>query len=173
LIGIRGGDGEIIRDAGLLHGVYIDLFIYPQQKVRQPDASMIRLVGGVPLVDPRGDGALLLSRLADMCAAGPPPLAPDEREARRVWASKMLDRVTQGDVEGNYRRAWLLFALLEDYFVIRNQWYFGPKASLHWLRENKPDLHDLFDKALKPEADISSIAALVSEVWAGARSFGG
>ena len=40
----------------------------------------------------------------------------------------------QGDLEGNFRRVWLLYALLEDYFALRGMWYEGPKAALKWLR---------------------------------------
>ncbi len=50
-------------------------------------------------------------------------------ELRRSWSYKMLERVHQDDIEANYRRAWLLFPLLEDYFAIRQKWYLGSKAS--------------------------------------------
>ncbi len=94
----------------------------------------------------------------------PEPWLVEPTQARRVWHRKMLARARVGDVEGNYRRAWLLTALLENYFAGRNRWYAGSKASLRWLRDNDPDIWAHFEKALKPGARISTIAALVERV---------
>ena len=73
----------------------------------------------------------------------------------------MLDRLRAGDAEGNYRRVWLLTALLEDYFVFRNRWYEGPKAAFNWLRRHRPDVCAKFASALEPDADLSAIRDLV------------
>jgi len=35
----------------------------------------------------------------------------------------MALRMRRSDIEGNFRRAWLLTALLEDYFRLRGMWY--------------------------------------------------
>src|SRR4051794_38471595 len=83
---------------------------------------------------PREDGACNhLEGIAKLFQAGPKKLPADEIEARKTWARKMLARARQGDTEGDYRRSWLLMALLEDYFVIRGDWYHGPKKALRWL----------------------------------------
>jgi hypothetical protein len=165
LLGIRDG-GERMRDARLWRGAYLDLFIYPEQLVEQPDETMLQWLGGVVLFQKSQIGDTLLARLDELFRAGPAPLPPDERQTRRVWAGKMLERAREGDAEANYRRAWLLTALLEDYFQLRDQWYLGPKRSLAWLREHDPSAYAAFDTALQPGASLDQIAALIGHVLA-------
>jgi len=100
--------------------------------------------------------------------AGPEALPESELTARRNWAWKMLDRARIGDPEGNYRRAWLLTALLEDYFHLRTQWYEGSKKSLAFLARHEPAVYAKFEAALLPGAGLDRIAELV-EVVAGPR----
>jgi hypothetical protein len=79
---------------------------------------------------------------------------------------KMLDRIRQGGTEGNFRRAWLLYQLLEDWFLLRGQWYPGPKEGLAWLAVNEPAIYQCFDSALKPNAPMAKIEALAEMVIA-------
>ena len=158
LLGIRDA-GEVVRDARLWRGVYLDFFVYPQRKAKAGQLMHIR--GAKVLLQKGRFGDRLLARIEKAYAAGPKPLPPDELHARKVWARKMLDRARVGDAEGNYRRVWLLTALLENYFAGRDLWYGGSKASLRWLRENDPKASAQFEKALKPGAPISTIATLV------------
>lgn len=113
---------------------------------------MFRLLDSVMLTERDGFGTQLVERIKAKFAAGPKVLAEDEYQARLVWMEKMLDRVRVGDVEGNYRRHWLLTSLLEDYFVLRGEWYRGPKESFRELRHHEPELYDSFTQALAPSA---------------------
>jgi hypothetical protein len=70
----------------------------------------------------------------------------------------------RGDAEGNYRRAWLLTALLEDWFQLRGLWYLGPKNALAHLRIHEPGLHDAFETALGPDAPLEKVETLVALV---------
>ena len=88
-------------------------------------------------------------------------LLTGDKDARDAWARKMALRARRGDIEGDYRRAWLLTALLDDYFVTRGRWFEGPKKSLEWLRVNLPALHHAFEVALRPGASVESIDELV------------
>jgi uncharacterized protein len=161
LLVVRQG-GPVIRDAGKWEGAYIDAFIYPENKLKSAD--LLRVRGGKTLLQKNGFGDAFLARLDKLYARGPKPLPPDELQARIIWAEKMIDRARLADAEGNFRRAWLLTSLLEDYFVLRGRWYEGPKISLKWLREHRPEVSALFERALQPDADISDIASVTDEV---------
>ena len=50
-------------------------------------------------------------------------------EAIKVWHLKMADRAKVNDLEGKYRKIWLIYALLEDFFTLRNISYEGPKIA--------------------------------------------
>jgi len=68
------------------------------------------------------------------------------------------------DIEGAYRRTWLLTVLLEDYFHLRHRWYQGPKKSFQWLGENNPETYRAFEVALSPAASDDSIHRLIGRV---------
>jgi predicted nucleotidyltransferase len=163
LLGVRES-GESRRDARWVEGAYLDAFIHPESKIAQAGAELLHVRGGLVLCEKDGIGARLLARLDEVHAAGPLPLPSDEAGARRAWAQKMVARARRGDLEGHYRRAWLLTALLEDYFLLRGLWYSGSKRSLAWLEAHAPDAHAAFAAALRPGADLDAIERLVAVV---------
>jgi hypothetical protein len=163
LLGIRAGGGRL-RDARRWNGAYLDLLIYPEHLVARPDETMLQWLGGVVLHQKDHLGDTLLARLDVIFRAGPAPLPEDERETRRVWVGKMLDRAREGGIEANYHRVWLLTSLLEDYFQLRDQWYLGPKKSFLWLKEHDLATYTAFDLALQPTATFEQIAMLIARV---------
>lgn len=163
VLGVKDS-GDVARDARLFNGFYLDIFIYPESKLLSPDETMLHIRGGRILFQKAELATTFLSRLDEIHAAGPKKLPLDEVQARKVWARKTLDRAKIGDIEGNFRRAWLVTALLEDHFAVRGEWYRGPKESLKWLQANRPQLYARFESALKPGAALSTIDELVLEV---------
>jgi len=155
---------EVIRDARLLHGTYIDVFVYPEIVLSSPSEEHLRFRGSRVLKQQGASADTFLSKLDAFYNAGLKPLAADELSARREWAGKMLGRLARGDIEGHFRRSWLLTALLEDCFHLRGNWYEGPKKSFQWLQQNDPDTHRAFDAALTPGAEVSKIKALMVRV---------
>ncbi len=125
---------------------------------------MLQWLGGVVLCQQDHIGDTLLAGIDAIFHAGPAPLPEDERESRRVWVGKMLDRAREGHIEANYHRAWLLTSLLEDYFQLRDQWYLGPKKSFLWLKEHDLATYTAFDLALQPTATFEQIAVLIARV---------
>jgi ribosomal-protein-alanine N-acetyltransferase len=160
ILGVRA-EGPIERDARLWSGVYLDLFFYPEKKLLEPDESMLHLLDGRVLFEKDNLGTRFLERLQAIFAAGPKALPPDEVNSRRVWAWKMLERARIGDSEGHFRRHWLLEALLEDFFRLRNKWYRGPKESFRYLKAEESIAFEAFEAALKPSASLEDIENLV------------
>lgn len=156
--------GDAIRDARPWNGTFLDAFVYPESKIAAPDESMIHLREGLILCQKGDIATRFIAKLRELFAQAPKALSPDEINARRVWAKKMLLRARDGDVEANFRRVWLLTALLEDYFLIRGKRYLGPKESLKLLSATEPELYQAFESALKPGADLAVIEHLVELV---------
>jgi predicted nucleotidyltransferase len=169
VLGIKES-GDALRDARFWNDVYLDIFIYPEAKILEPDESMLHIKDGIVLRQRADMGSRLLDRLRAIDEAGPKELPPDEIQARKVWARKMVDRSRAGDTEGNFRRVWLLTALLEDYFLIRGKWYRGPKESLQWLKRNDPRAHSAFQAALEPSAELTAIEILVTHAISDSRA---
>ncbi|MDR3613635.1 MAG: hypothetical protein P4L53_08710 [Candidatus Obscuribacterales bacterium] len=80
--------------------------------------------------------------------------------SKKGWIEKTLVRIQASDPESNYRRAWLLSSLLENYFEFRKLWYLGPKESMLWLEQNAPHALTLFSKSLAPGAPLNEIKNL-------------
>ena len=159
---------ESRRIAGPWRDSYLDVFLYPLAKLQQPGPELLHLRNGRVLFDtPDNAAEVLLAAIDEIFGHGPKKLPPDEALARRQWAWKMLDRARSGDPEGNFRRAWLLTALLEDHFQLSGRWYLGPKKSLAHLKMHEPHIYGLFTAALAPGARLSSIENLVRSVSGG------
>jgi hypothetical protein len=164
VIGFRDAEGAVVRDAGLWRGGRMDIFVYPTTRLDGDVADMLHVRGGRVLLERDRFGRDLLVRLDEIHARGPEPLPADEIAARKAWAWKMLDRASLGDVEGNFRRAWLLTMLLENHFLLRGQWFPGSKKAFQIFRETDPRTLELFEHALTPDASLQAIAALVEQV---------
>lgn len=163
LLAIRKNGTRVVRDARKWRGSYIDLFIYPESKLKP--SALLQVRGGRVLIQRNDFGDLFLAKVEKLYARGPKPLPPDEAEALTVWARKMLGRIRGGDIEADFRRVWLLTMALEDYFLLRTRWYEGPKMALQWLRENDPATFGLFERALKQPANLAASEALVEAVF--------
>jgi polymorphic toxin system nucleotidyltransferase-like protein len=159
------------RITGAWRSGYLDIFVYPESKLT-PSAEMLHMRGGKVLFQRDRAGDEFLAALEAVHAAGPEALPESELAARRNWAWKMLDRARVGDPEGNYRRAWLLTALLEDYFHLRTLWYEGSKKSLAYLARCEPDVYAKFEAALLAGAGLEQVAELVEAVVGARREAG-
>lgn len=149
------------RVTRFVEGAYVDAFVHPDTVLSAPGAEHLALRSSTMLCGDRAQVDRFVAALDAVHARGPEPLGPGEASARRLWAHKMLERLQRGDPEGNYRRAWLLAALLEDWFVLRGRWFEGPKKALRWLEQNDAPLHAAFCRALEPDADVDAIRNLV------------
>lgn len=156
---------ETTRDARLWNDMYLDAFINPTAQLKEaPTAKRLKLSGGQVLLDERGLAAAFLERIAELEQQGPPALPETDGRMRRLWIRKMMARIRRGDVESHYRHHWLLYQLLEDYFVLRGEWYRGPKRALADLLGTKPDTFAAFERALVPDAAPGALEALVEVV---------
>jgi predicted nucleotidyltransferase len=163
LMGFRD-QGPQARDARLIDGKFLDAFIYPINEVVGHEKDFLRVRKGRILRERDGFGGNLLNAVEEIFKKGPPSLREDEGQMIRTWIRKMLIRIAKEDIEGNYRRAWLQFELLENYFKLRGRWYLGPKESFAWLAENEPEVYELFDRALRTDAAQGVLQDLAEKV---------
>jgi predicted nucleotidyltransferase len=163
LMGVKDS-GAIVRDARLWKNVYLDLFVFPEEKILNPDASLLYMSGGKVLLEKGSLGTDFLKKLKEIEEKGPKELAPDEIAALEVWAEKSLQRIETGGREGLFRKFEFIPAVLEHYFTTRGMWYRGPKASFHWLKENNPELLEAFDSAMIEGAPLSALKLLVKKL---------
>ena len=76
----------------------------------------------------------------------------------------MLDRAGRGDVEGHFRRAWLLSTQLENFFILMGfEWSLGSKAELQALQVDAASalIDAVLDRAQDPKRHWLRSEALV------------
>lgn len=163
IVAIRD-QGDLERDCRFIDGFYLDIFIYSENMVQNPDNYLIRIKDGIVLCQKDNLGKALLEKVHTIFNAGPTQTPEWEKHEISNWLMKMFQRSKQGDIEGNFRRHWLLHDLLECYFKLRNLWYLGPKESFRWLKNNDSSIYVAFDNALKIDAAHEDIELLINHV---------
>lgn len=151
------------RIASQWNGLYLDMFIHATIDEVEPD--WVRIHGGRVLFQRGTFGDKVLAKVTVRYLAGPEQISESEIAIRRAWAEKMLRRAGKGDAEGDYRRHWLLFSLLEDYFAVRGRWYLGPKQALRAMECVNGKHCEIFKSALRPDADIAAIEEAVAATF--------
>jgi len=157
---------RIARPEGL---GYLDVWLYSDESLTEATEESLRLRGSKVLLQRENEAEVYLAKVEALYRRGPDRLTANETEARKVWSHKMLARIERGDPEGNYRRVWLLQALLEDYFQQRGLWFEGPKKALRWLEETDSPAYHAYCRALEPGASNQAIVSLV-QAFHGARN---
>ncbi|MBW4622861.1 MAG: nucleotidyltransferase domain-containing protein [Cyanosarcina radialis HA8281-LM2] len=152
---------EPIKDARDFEGIYLDAWVYSFEAMSVTNDELLRLADGYCLCDLEGKGAVFLQQLQQRISQGPNQLSTAEIEHTKQWVKKMFDRAQNSDVESLYRRYWLAIDLLQIYFDLRRQWYFGPKKSLSWLQENDSVAYHLFSQVYSNGISISALSELV------------
>lgn len=157
-------EGDLERDCRFVDGFYLDIFIYSEDIIQHPDNYLIRIKDGIVLQQKDSMGDSLLQKINTLFKAGPTATPEWEKHEINQWIMKMFQRAKQDDIEGQFRRHWLLHDLLECYFKLRDRWYLGPKESFKWLKENDSATYTAYDTALKPYADFDTIEKLLNRV---------
>jgi len=102
-------EGEKLRDARSIEGKFLDALVYPVQDVHDREMNFLQLRHGTVLLEKDFFAENLMKKIDRLFNERPKPPPEDELQVIRVWIRKMLGRIAKGDIEGNYRRAWLQF----------------------------------------------------------------
>jgi hypothetical protein len=156
-------DVDELNDINIVEGKQLDAWIYNTNMLKQPE-QFLRINNGTVLVDKLGLGKQLLNEVQRIYHNGPKKLTQDEKDFLKGWLIKMYVRASKSDIEGNYRRHWMLKDSLEIYFELKGIWFLGPKKAFTWLKENDSTALTLFEKALDREADHKDFKKLIDYI---------
>ena len=152
------------KDARLFHDVYLDAWIYPTSYMESVPPEALRFSEGILLLDKKSCGVHYLLAVQERLKRGPEKLSTVDRDHQVKWIHKMLKRIRAGDLEGNYRKSWLRFQLLESYFTLRDLWFLGDKRSFIWLKENDLNAYQLFANLYSDTSDDDDLTLLAAYV---------
>lgn len=160
IVGFADGFREK-NDTAVFLGKQLDVWIYPTKKHRFAE-EFLQLHEAEILLDERNIATRLLNDVDRLINRGPGDISTDEKSFLISWLWKMESRARKNDIEGNYRRHWLLVDSLEVYFELKGVWFFGPKKSLAWMKENDQEAYELFDRALINHTETKDIVELIA-----------
>jgi predicted nucleotidyltransferase len=161
-VGIRESGTPALCLAKKVGDQFIDAWIHPEDDLEIVD-EFLKLVDGKILKQKGQFGTDLILRIQERLV-NPDKLTDDKRNQIHIWYQKTLERIKRGDAEALYRRTWLLNSLLPDYFMLRDQWYQGPKLALQWLSTHDSKAFDLATRAMMPDASSKDLENWVKKV---------
>ncbi len=143
-------DHEIFHDTAFVHGIQLDLFVYPAEHFEGDfdRDEVLQIFDGKVVLDIEGRGEALKHQVLEHIRQQPKKTAKEVAESFD-WCRKMLLRTYRNDAEGLFRWHWLLTDSLEIFCDITGQPYWGPKKSLGWMKCQYPTAYAIYSQALK------------------------
>ncbi|MGL5416504.1 MAG: nucleotidyltransferase domain-containing protein [Clostridium sp.] len=137
------------HDGNIINGVLLDVFIYNTSEFNEEIncEKYIQIHDGKILIDKYDMGKKLKNKVCDFIKNTPKKSIEEKRHGVE-WCEKMLLRTKREDVEGYFRWHWLLVDSLEIYFILCDEYYYGPKKSLLLLKEKDIEAYNYYENAL-------------------------
>lgn len=144
-------EGEKLHDVSFVGDIQLDLFIYPVSYFEKDFdcAEIIQIFDGKIVLDSGDAGKKLKERVNEYLESLPYKKTAKENREQVEWCKKMLLRAKRRDTEGLFRWHWLLTESLEIYFDLLGKMYFGPKKSIKYMKEHRPEAFEKYSSALE------------------------
>src|SRR5690242_9277692 len=164
VFGVRRS-GQKTRIAKKQNGSYWDVFVYSEKDLRKLSDQHLSWKDARILQGDGQYGRRLLSRIRKLVRKPHKPQPQYQIDILKVWAQKELDRCRVNDIQGLYRRAEFHAALIDHYFVLRKQRFWGPKAAFAWLEENDPKTFQLLKMSFQKPTNLALLRSAASRVY--------
>ncbi|MGL5329820.1 MAG: hypothetical protein ACRDD7_11150 [Peptostreptococcaceae bacterium] len=139
----------IFHDGNEVNGILLDVFIYNtsnfKNEINYQEYAQIH--DGDIVLDRYGLGKQLKKGVCNFIQNSSNK-SKEEKLQQIEWCEKMLLRIERNDTEGYFRWHWLLVDSLEIYFIISNEYYFGPKKSIAKMRKENLEAFNYYNNAL-------------------------
>lgn len=144
-------EGEKLHDVSFVGDIQLDLFIYPVSYFENDFdcAEIIQIFDGKIVFDSGDEGKKLKERVNKYLESLPYKKTAKENREQVEWCKKMLLRAKRRDTEGMFRWHWLLTESLEIYFDLLGKMYFGPKKSIKYMKEHRPEAFEKYSSSLE------------------------
>ena len=142
------------HDDTVLNGIRLDCFIYTAEETATENPDIFLPVYSAHIVTDDGTGKALQERVRKYVDSRR-KMDVSEKEFIVSWYRKTISRMQKSDDEGNFRAISLFRESLEDYFLLRDLFFFGSKEASLYLKQNDPVGFDLFHEAVTERTDDS------------------
>lgn len=153
---------ERYPELGRWDGYLLDVWVHPLADANETE-NFLKLHDGRVLSDRNGIAEDLLRRVRAFVANAPARLDEKHMSHLRHWLWKMFDRASRGDLEGSYRRHWLLHDLPQVWCELTGRHFLGFANALAAMK-NDAALHHAIERALQDDASLTDIRDAVEKV---------
>lgn len=139
----------IFHDGNLFEGILLDIFIYNTSNFKDNInyEEYVQINDGDIVLDKYGLGRQLQEKVCDFIKVQSKK-SIEEKQHQIEWCEKMLFRVKRNDTEGYFRWHCILVESLEVYFILCDEYYYGPKKSIAKLKSKDPKAFQYYNNAL-------------------------
>lgn len=136
-------------DHNIIEGILLDIWIRTDADFKDvmDYSQYVQIYDGNIVKDDYGLGQLLKKYVREYVERHSVIDAQEKLHLKEL-SYKMLKHTYKQDTEGLYHWHWLLQDSLELYCKIRDHFYFGPKKTLLWIKQNDPTGYSLAKEAL-------------------------
>lgn len=152
---------NMITDTSFFNGVQLDLWICPMDCLNGYE-TLGKLNEGKILYEVDNLGTILLEKIKTHVEREF-EISSKEKDRLKSWCYKMMSKIEVGDIEGNYKKIWLMNDLLPIYFQMKKRWYLGPKKSFALLKENDKKVYLMFEKLYS--GDDEALKEIIEEIF--------
>ncbi len=142
---------------------WLDAWLHPDSAAAQAE-NFLFLAGAKVLIEENDFGRELIRRVESVLAHPRKRLSAQDFQHRRVWLTKTLARIKNGDPEAWYRRHWMIAEMLEIHFEIQAIHFLGFKRAMLTLQQSDPELHQLFLALYSSEPELKLISEVVTAI---------
>lgn len=136
------------HDNTKINNVVLDCFIYTVEEVNTMDLDNFVPIYFGNIIKDNGLGEELKKRVIKYVLENS-ITDLEEKNFIKSWYKKTLRRIEKNDDEANYRALIILSSSLEDYYKLRDMFYFGSKLAIEYLKKNDVEGYILFKKAIE------------------------
>lgn len=136
------------HDNTKINNVVLDCFIYTVEEINTMDLDNFVPIYFGNIIKDNGLGEELKKRVIKYVLENS-ITDLEEKNFIKSWYKKTLRRIEKNDDEANYRALIILSSSLEDYYKLRDMFYFGSKLAIEYLKKNDVEGYILFKKAIE------------------------
>lgn len=136
------------HDDTVVNGITLDCRIYTVDEAKEPDPDEFLTAYDAEIVMDEDNLAKNLKETVKQYVLDNTQTDNEEKVFVSSWIEKSCNRILKNDDDSNFRIFELMDESLEDYYLLRDMFYFGSKKAIKYLKENDYTGYRLFHRAV-------------------------
>lgn len=136
------------HDDTVINGIPLDCFVFTAEEAANEDPDVFLTAYDGHIILDTDDIALNLKNRVRQYVEEHSVIDEEEKQFIASWIAKTMHRAEKKDDEGSFRALAFLWESLNDYFLLRDMFYFGSKKAVAYLKQKDPAAYHLYHEAV-------------------------